>query len=87
MSHDSRTPFSLGDRKDLVTDEELGKIMENAHPVPYGDNLVDFLKKLIEVFKNHTHPYVNMPPTFSEADKAVLDTNLGDYLSYAVRIN
>ena len=87
LSHDSRTPFSLGDRKDLVTDEELGKIMENAHPVPYGDNLVDFLKKLIEVFKNHTHPYVNMPPTFSEADKAVLDTNLGDYLSYAVRIN
>lgn len=87
LSHDSNTNFNLCDRKNLVSEEELTKIMEKAHPLPYGDELMEFLKKFIEVFRNHTHPYVMLPPTFNEADKKVLDTVLDDYLSISVKIN
>ena len=34
LSHDSKTPFTLNDRKALITDEELVKILEQAHPLP-----------------------------------------------------
>src|SRR5574344_2948181 len=44
LSHDSKTPFTLNDRKSLITDEELVKILEKAHPLPYGDELIEFLK-------------------------------------------
>lgn len=87
LSHDSRTSFRLGDRKDLVDDDTLKDVMKNAHPLPYGDDLVYWLRKLVEVFKSHTHPYVMLPPAFNEADKEVLNTDLSDYLSEAVRIN
>lgn len=87
LSHDSSTSFTLNDRKDLITDEELKNILDNAHRMVYGDELVDFLKKLVEVIKTHEHPFPKKPPTFTTPQKEVLDTNLDKMLSQSIRIN
>lgn len=87
LSHDSKTPFTLNDRKSLITDEELVKILEKAHPLPYGDELIEFLKQLIEVIRTHTHPFAMDPPCFTTPQIDVLNTNLDEMLSNSVRIN
>lgn len=87
LSHDSRTPFTLNDPKSLITDDELLKILEKAHPLPYGDKLVNFLKQLIEVIRTHTHPYSMDPPSFTTPQDNVLNTNLDEMLSTSIRIN
>lgn len=87
LSHDSKTPFTLNDRKSLITDEELVKILEKAHPLPYGDELIEFLKRLIEVIRTHTHPFAMDPPCFTTPQIDVLNTNLDEMLSNSVRIN
>ena len=87
LSHDSITPFRLNDKKDLITDEELSKILEKAHPLIYGDNLVNFLKQLIEVIRTHTHPFSMDPPSFTTPQTNVLNTNLDEMLSQSIRIN
>lgn len=87
LSRDSKTLFNLTDPKELITDDEIEKILNNAHPLVYGDELVSFLKQLLELFRNHTHPYSMIPPALSQTDKNVLNTNLDGMLSNAVRIN
>lgn len=87
LSHDSKTPFTLNDRKSLITDEELVKILEKAHPLPYGDELIEFLKQLIEVIRTHTHPFAMDPPCFTTPQIDVLNTNLDEMLSNSIRIN
>lgn len=57
-----RYPFVLNDRKDLVTDSELEKIYEKAQRLPYGDDLVDFLKTFYNAFITHTHNFSTLPP-------------------------
>ena len=87
LSHDSKTPFTLNDRKALITDEELVKILEQAHPLPYGDELIEFLKQLVEVIRTHTHPFSMDPPCFTTPQTEVLNTDLNEMLSNSIRIN
>lgn len=87
LSHDSRTPFTLNDRKDLITDKELLKILDEAHPLPYGDELMEFLKNLIDVIRTHTHPFAMDPPCFTTPQTKVLNTDLDEMLSQSIRIN
>ena len=87
LSHDSITPFTLNDKKELITDKELIKILEQAHPLIYGDELVDFLKQLIEVIRTHTHPFAMDPPCFTTPQTKVLDTDLDAMLSNSIKIN
>lgn len=87
LSHDSRTDFKLTDPEKLITDEELSRIMTNAHPLPYGDELINFLKQLIHVFRNHTHPFPMDKPCFTTPEEKILSTDLDKFLSESIRIN
>lgn len=87
LSHDSATYFNLADRKNLISDEELGKIFKEAHPIPYGDDLVQFLYGLIRIFTTHTHPFPMDPPVCVEEDRKLLESNLDTMLSKSIRIN
>lgn len=87
LSHDSPTYFKLADRKQLISDEELQKVFENAHPLPYGDVLVDFLYGLVRIFTTHTHPFPMDPPVCVEADRKLLETDLDEMLSKSIKIN
>lgn len=52
--------FNVKSQPDLITDEELFKLSENGHPVPYGDKLIELLDLMKQVISNHTHPYAAM---------------------------
>ena len=87
LSHDSTTPFTLNDTKELITEKELKKILEKAHPLIYGDELVNFLTQLIEVIRTHTHPFAMDPPCLTTPQTKVLDTDLDAMLSQSIKCN
>lgn len=87
LSHDSWTKFNLTDPVSLIQDEELKRIYENAHPLPYGDELIKFLKQFINIFMNHTHPFAMDGPCLKSPDFNTLTKDLNEMLSKSIRIN
>ena len=91
LSHDSTTFFPLGDKEKLISDETLKDIFEKAHKLPYGDLLVDFLKKFILIFMTHTHSFPMKPPALTANDLLTLQQAVGGgldaMLSQSIRIN
>ena len=91
LSNNSPNYFNTTDRKDLITDDELNRVIESAYKLPYGEKLVEFLKAFVDAFVKHTHPYPMMPPnpfytsTILEKKAQLLDK--GEMLSNTVRIN
>lgn len=83
--------FNLTDREDLVTDKELETIINEGYRLPYGEELVNFLKKFVNIFSKHTHPYPMCPPTsnfvtdIQSAAREPLDNE--KMLSDSIRIN
>lgn len=90
LSHDSGTYFDLGNRKELIDDETLNKILERAHPMVYGDRLIDFLKLFVNVFLHHEHKWAQYSPTITE-NITKLDTETQqlskNMLSASIKIN
>lgn len=91
LSHTSSNSFELRDRKELVTDKELNKILNSAYRLPYGEILIDFLSSFVKAFAEHTHDFMMKPP--NESFTLPLLAKKGTYLdkkqmlSDTVRIN
>ena len=86
---DSRDPFKVDSRKELMSEEEVARFVKEGHQLPFGDNLIDFLKIFIKAFQSHVHPWVGagMTPCKDFTYKALADYNLESILSTTVRIN
>lgn len=72
-----------------LSDVDLVKFIETAHPMVYGDELLKYLHVIVTAFKNHTHPYTNMVPTH-ETTMENLDNaekKADEILSKNIRIN
>ena len=87
----NNSEYNLTDPEDLITDKELGTIINEAYKLPYGEKLVEFLKKFVKVFINHTHDYPCLPPNSSFINE-IKDASNGplekeELLSNTVRIN
>lgn len=91
LSTSSPNSFDLTDRTDLITDEELSKVIKSAYKLPYGEKLVEFLKAFVDAFVKHTHPFQMLPPnpTYSAVlmEKKAQLLDKGEMLSDTVRIN
>lgn len=88
LSHDSADYFDLNDPENLITDDTMNKVLKDAHPVVYGDVLIEYLKKLISVFMNHTHPFPMDPPCIDEAQMAQINpSQLDSMVSQSIRVN
>lgn len=61
--------FDVYNSDEQITDDIMKKIVEEAHVLPYGDKLVDFLLLFLQMFKSHTHKYSNLPPCPDEASE------------------
>jgi hypothetical protein len=78
-----------------ITDEELNKILEEAHPLVFGDVLLEYLKAFRSAFENHVHnkfgaapPTDNITQGYSVNDFKTLAPKLeGVMLSKNVRTN
>lgn len=91
LSTSSKNYFELTNRDDLITDDEISKVLEDAYKLPYGEKLVDFLITFANAFINHTHDFDMLPPNPSwlvslKAKKASL-LDKKQMLSDTVRIN
>jgi len=79
------------DSDDLLTDEEMNKVIQDAYRLPYGEKLVKLLKTMINVFCTHTHDYSCLPPNaaFIEEIRAASNEPLEQekLLSDTIRIN
>jgi hypothetical protein len=91
LSNNSPNYFYTTDRQDLITDDELNRVIESAYKLPYGEKLVEFLKAFVDAFVKHTHPFQMLPPNpaystvLMEKKAQLLDK--GEMLSDTVRIN
>tara|TARA_R110000796_G_scaffold58413_4_gene134876 strand:+ start:27366 stop:28307 length:942 start_codon:yes stop_codon:yes gene_type:complete len=91
LTHKNGTPrFRLNDQGSMVTDKEIQRIVDEAHPLVFGDNLIEFLKIFINAFTNHVHPYSGMKPqdlSGSNDIPKLLEYNLESLLSRNIKIN
>lgn len=89
IGSDSRDHFALNDPEELISDAEVSRFIKEAHQLPFGDRLIDFLRVFITAFQSHTHPWIGrgMTPCKDITYKALADYNLESILSTTVRIN
>lgn len=91
LTHEKGNPsFGLNDQDKQISDDELLKILETAHPVPFGDKLVEFLLLLKEVVLNHSHPYPGMKAFNLNGENSINKLNEFDVtsiLSKNIKIN
>ena len=94
LTHKEGSPrFNLTNQDNLISDEEMQKILSEAHPLVFGDKLVEFLKLVKNAIANHTHKYPGITPHTegsSATAKVMQDMNrynLDQILSKNIRIN
>lgn len=91
LSNTSPNYYKLTDRNDLISDEELNKVIQSAYKLPYGEKLVEFLTTFVDAFVSHTHNYPMLPPnpahTTSLLSKKTTMLDNKEMLSDTVRIN
>lgn len=87
LSHISKNNFNLTDADKLISDEELIKIINESHPVVFGDNLIQFLKLFLNAFKNHSHAFAMDPPTITNELNNIYTFNFNDLLSTSIKVN
>lgn len=80
--------FKLNNKDgNLISDEDMEKIIAEAHVLPFGDKLVDFLTLFLKAFQQHSHPYPNIPTILPSGFPDIYNTDLTQILSKHVRIN
>jgi hypothetical protein len=90
---DGSPTFTLANQDNLISDEEMQNILSTAHPLVFGDKLLEFLKLMKIAISNHTHKYLGLSPHSegqSESAKAMQQMNeydLEQILSKNIRIN
>jgi hypothetical protein len=94
LTHKGGSPnFTLANQENLISDEEMQNIISTAHPLVFGDKLLEFLKLMKIAISNHSHKYPGLSPHSegqSESAKAMQQMNeydLEQILSKNIRIN
>jgi hypothetical protein len=63
ITHNGSPTFNVTNQEDLISDSELAKILTDAHPLPFGDVLVEYLILLKEALFAHVHNGNGKPAT------------------------
>jgi hypothetical protein len=91
LTHKNGNPrFILNNPDSMISDTEIQKIVENAHPLAFGDNLIELIKIFMNAFLNHVHPYPGMKPQDLSGENNIpklLEYDLSSILSKNIRIN
>jgi hypothetical protein len=87
ISHDGEHDFNLTDPEQLINFEEQKKINSDAHPIVYGDKLVEFLELVRDFIRDHTHPYHQDVAVDSSDKTNALDYDLQSILNKNINSN
>lgn len=64
LTHKDGSPrFTLTDQDGYISEDELIKILDEAHPLVFGDTLLEYIKKLELAFMNHVHRFAGLKPS------------------------
>ena len=56
--------FKVTDKDELISKDEMNKIIDKAHLLPYGDILIEFLEMFRQAFISHVHPISGSAPCY-----------------------
>jgi len=91
ITHKNGNPrFILNNQDDYITSKELNKILKEAHPLVFGDKLLEYLKLLKDALLNHVHPYPGLKPQDLAGASTISKYNnypLANMLSKNIKIN
>ena len=97
ITHKEGSPrFNVTGQEELITDKEMNRILTEAHQLPFGDVLLQYLKLLKDALFSHVHNSNGKPPTDLTADgniqalaafKAKAEDLENSMLSKNIRIN
>lgn len=63
LTHKDGAPSVTLNNENLISDEEMKKMLEEAHQLPFGDILLEYLKLLKDAIFNHVHNGNGNPAT------------------------
>jgi hypothetical protein len=90
LSHKNGSPrFELNNQDSNISDEELLKIINEAHPLVFGDVLIEYIKVLRSAFLNHVHSYPGKKPQDLSGGNDIdnlLEFDLNSLLSKNIKI-
>ena len=86
LSHLGAKNYNLTNPDGMIDAETQLEINSTAHPMVYGDNLVEFLNLVKLYIANHIHPYHGMPVTRDEIVNKILNYNLDTMLDKNIRL-
>ena len=87
LSHNGEHSFDLTNPKEMISTETQEKINSEAHPLVYGDTLVEFLELVKTFVKLHVHPYNGLAPDPSTVQTDVLNFKLETILNKNINSN
>jgi len=91
LTHKGGSPrFILADNEYNITDEELLNILDTAHPIAFGDTLLEYLKKLELALANHVHRFPGLKWTAVDGEnfiKEYLEFETETILSKNIMVN
>jgi hypothetical protein len=87
ISHKGEHNFDLTDPEKMITNETQTKINSDAHPLVYGDKLLEFLELLKEYVKIHVHAYHGLPSNDETSKINLLNFDLDTILNKNINSN
>lgn len=87
LTYETIDNFKLTDPNSLITDDEMKKVLAQAHKLPYGDILVEFLQMFVRAFLTHTHNFPGNPTLPTKEVTDVSNYDLNQILCQSVRIS
>ena len=84
---DGANTFEMSNPESLITDDEQEKINNEAHPLVYGDTLVEFLELVKKYVTSHIHPYNGLPPDPGPVTTDVTGFDLNKILNKNINSN
>ena len=52
---DGQPRFNVTNQNDLISEEEMERILNEAHPIPFGDILLEYLRLFKDALFYHVH--------------------------------
>ena len=87
---DTDRQYNVTNNETYISEEEIANIIKTAHPVAFGDTLLEYLKKLELAFMNHVHRFPGLKPSAVQGEnyiKEYLEYPVQTILSKNIRIN
>lgn len=88
ISHNGadRKNFVVNDQTELMTKDTIEKVVNSAESMVYGDSLIDFLNQFRQVFRDHTHHWLNDPQVVCEKDADFWNKDLTELLCKTIKV-